>query len=141
MINTNFLSIKSITKRESKNFSKKFEKIILDINKDIKDNKKTLNILNKNFKFNFKIGDLKKYKKFKIIAILGMGGSILGAEAIHNYFQHKIKKKFYFFDDLDEDKIINFKKKRKFFKGSFYYYFKIREYNRDLIKFICIKYY
>ena len=90
MINTNFLSINSITKRESKNFSKKFEKIILDINKDIKDNKKTLNILNKNFKFNFKIGDLKKYKKFKIIAILGMGGSILGAEAIHNYFQHKM---------------------------------------------------
>ena len=119
MINTNFLSINSITKRGSKNFSKKFEKIILDINKDIKDNKKILNILNKNFKFNFKIGDLKKYKKFKIIAILGMGGSILGAEAIHNYFQHKIKKKFYFFDDLDEDKIINFKKKENFSKVLF----------------------
>lgn len=119
MIYTNLISIKSIKKRESKNFSRKFEKIISDINKDIKDNKRTLNVLNKNFKLNFKIEDLKKYKKFKIIAIIGMGGSILGAEAIHNYFQHKIKKKLYFFNDLDEDKINNFKKKENFSKVLF----------------------
>ena len=37
-----------------------------------------------------------------------MGGSILGAEAIYNFFQKKIKKKFYFFNDLDERKNIKF---------------------------------
>ena len=40
-----------------------------------------------------------------------MGGSILGAEAIYNFLQAKVKKKIYFFNDLDENKIINFKKK------------------------------
>ena len=35
-----------------------------------------------------------------------MGGSILGTEAIYNFLKKKIKKKIYFFDDLDERKII-----------------------------------
>ena len=33
-----------------------------------------------------------------------MGGSILGAEAINNFFRKKIKKNIYFFDDLNEEK-------------------------------------
>ena len=40
-----------------------------------------------------------------------MGGSILGAEAIYDFFQSKIKK-FYFFNDIDENKITEFKKKK-----------------------------
>ena len=39
-----------------------------------------------------------------------MGGSILGAEAIYNFLELKIKKKIYFFDDLDTKKIARFKK-------------------------------
>ena len=39
-----------------------------------------------------------------------MGGSILGADAIYNFFQHKLKKNFIFIDDLDENKILNLKK-------------------------------
>jgi len=39
-----------------------------------------------------------------------MGGSILGAEAIYNSFKNKIKKKFYFFNNLNEDEVTNFKK-------------------------------
>ena len=30
-----------------------------------------------------------------------MGGSSLGAEAIYNFMKYKIKKKFYFFNNLD----------------------------------------
>ena len=40
-----------------------------------------------------------------------MGGSILGAEAINNFLEKKIKKKIYFFDNLDVKKISKFKKK------------------------------
>ena len=40
-----------------------------------------------------------------------MGGSILGAEAIYNFLGEKIKKKVYFFNDLDENKIFHFKEK------------------------------
>ena len=39
-----------------------------------------------------------------------MGGSILGADAIYNFFQFKVKKNFIFFDDIDENKISNLKK-------------------------------
>ena len=40
-----------------------------------------------------------------------MGGSILGAESIYQFLKDKIKKKIYFFDDIDQEKILNFKKK------------------------------
>ena len=40
-----------------------------------------------------------------------MGGSILGSEAINNFLQKKIKKKVYFFNNLDTLKISEFKKK------------------------------
>jgi glucose-6-phosphate isomerase len=48
-----------------------------------------------------------------------MGGSILGVEAIYGFFEKKIKKKIYFFDDLDESKIKNFKKRENFSKTLF----------------------
>ena len=102
-----------------KNLSKKFDQIFLEIKADIKNTKKTLNVLDDNFKFNFKIKDLKKFNKFKIIALIGMGGSILGSEAIYYFLQKKIKKKFYFFNNLDETKITNFKKKENLSKVLF----------------------
>ena len=80
---------------------------------------KTLNILSKNFKFNFKINDLKGFKKYKSVAIIGMGGSILGSEAIYNFLGNKIKKKFYFFNDLNLRKSFLFKKKEKLDKILF----------------------
>ena len=43
-----------------------------------------------------------------------MGGSILGSEAIQYFLKEKLKKKIFFFDDIDENKIINFKKKKEF---------------------------
>ena len=97
---------------KKKNFSLKFEKVFDEIIQDINfQKKKTISILNKDYKFNFKTKELKRFKKFKTIALIGMGGSILGAEAISNFLGKKIKKKVYFFNDLNENKISNFKKK------------------------------
>ena len=94
-----------INKSTAKRLSRKFDKIFLEIRDDIKNKTKTLNVLDRDFKFNFKIKDLKKFKKFKTIAIIGMGGSILGSEAIYSFLEKKIKKKVYFFNDLDEKMI------------------------------------
>ena len=113
------IKLKNLGSGSIKNLSKKFDKILLEIKADIKDNKKTLNVLDKNFKFNFKINELKKFKKFKTIALIGMGGSILGAEAIHHFLKTKVKKKIYFFNDLNEYKILSFKKKEKISKVLF----------------------
>ena len=49
-------------------------------------------LLSKKFNFSFKKNSLKKYKKYKKIIVLGMGGSILGAKAIHCFLKHRIKK-------------------------------------------------
>ena len=109
----------NLKKNSHSNLSKKFEKIFLEISNDVKTKKKTLNILDKKFKLNFKIKDLKKFKNYKTITLIGMGGSILGTEAIYNFFQKKIKKKFYFFNNLDENKLYDFKKKENLSKVLF----------------------
>ena len=106
---------KNFVKKLSKNIKKIFSEVIDETNNP----KKTLNVLSNEFKFNFKVKDLQKFKKFETIAIIGMGGSILGTEAINNFLQQKIKKKIYFFDDLNIKKILNFKKKKNLDKILF----------------------
>ena len=110
MIISNNLKLNFSKDKKSKSF-KKFEKILKSIMKNISYPNNTLNILSKNFNFNFKKNEIEKFKKFKKIAVIGMGGSILGTEAIYSFLKHKIKKKVYFFDDLDENKIFEIKKK------------------------------
>jgi glucose-6-phosphate isomerase len=117
-INNNIQS-KNLKKGLMKKLNNNFKKIFLEIKNDIINPQKTLNILDKNFQFNFKTKDLKKFQKFKTVAIIGMGGSILGSKAIYHFFQNKIKKKFYFFDDLNENKIENFSRKESFSKVLF----------------------
>ena len=118
MINNNFsfnnkFDQKILNKKRSIKLLKKYTKADKEIKKEI-NLKKTLNVLNKNFKLNFNKSDLKKFKDYKNIVIIGMGGSILGSEAIYNFLKDKIRKKIYFFDDIDEKKISDFKKKINF---------------------------
>ena len=118
MINNNFsfnnkFDQKILNKKRSIKLLKKYAKVDKEIKKEI-NLKKTLNVLNKNFKLNFNKSDLKKFKDYKNIVIIGMGGSILGSEAIYNFLKDKIRKKIYFFDDIDEKKISDFKKKINF---------------------------
>jgi len=94
-----------------KKFRKKFKNIFSTIKADFFKSDKTLNVLNSKFDFNIEFKDLKRFKNFKTIAIVGMGGSILGAEAIYHLFKNKIKKNIFFFNDLNENELINFKKK------------------------------
>ena len=115
----NNIQSENLKSSSSRYLSKKFEKIFLEIKRDIKDVKKTIHILDDKLKFNFKTRNLKKFKNFKTIVLIGMGGSILGSEAIYNFFKKKIKKKFYFFNDLNENKIIEFKKKENISKTLF----------------------
>ena len=110
LIAKNKISKKFLRKKNIKNLSKDFEKekkkLLLEI-----DNKFDLcNILNENFEFNFNFKDLKRFKSYKTIAIIGMGGSILGAQAIYHFFQNKIKKKIFFFNDINLEQIKIFKK-------------------------------
>ena len=76
--------------------SQEIEKIKIDL--DIKKN--TLHLLSKKFLLNFKEKDLNRFKKFKSIIVIGMGGSILGSESIYSFLRNKIEKDFIFIDNL-----------------------------------------
>ena len=104
-ISNKFLNYKLI-KKISKNYKKIFNEILFEKNNP----NKIFNLFSENFRFNFDLNEIQKFKKFKKIAIIGMGGSILGSEAINNFLEKKIKKKVYFFDNLEQEKISNFKK-------------------------------
>ena len=69
----------------------------------------------KRFNFSFKNQEINKLKSFKTIAVIGMGGSSLGSEAIYSFLKHKIKKNVLFLNNIDDIKIkeIQNQKKRK----------------------------
>ena len=92
----NYIQEKKIPKKKEKNLEKKIKELQKKIFKEIDDPQKTLNIFNKNFKFSFNVSDLAKFNTFKKIAIIGMGGSILGAESLYHLFKDKVKKDIFF---------------------------------------------
>ena len=109
LLHKNFLTNKHFKKKSKKN---SFFKILSEINNNCDFKKDTYHVLSNKYDFNFKNSNLKKFKKFKNIAIVGMGGSILGTNAIHDFLRYKIKKEVIFFDNIDREKINRFKKKK-----------------------------
>ena len=109
----------SITNNIKKNYFKsnlysrdkiRLKKIIKYIYNNIDNKKDTFHILSKKFILNFNEQNFKKFKKFKLIIIIGMGGSILGSHAIYSFLKQKINKNFIFMDNLDQIKIEQIKK-------------------------------
>ena len=98
-----------------KNFQiKKNKKKINNIKKKlinlVDENNEIIVSLSKKYKYSFKIKELSKYKNFFNYRIIGMGGSSLGSKAIYKFLKHKIKKNFYFIDNLKNEKKIDNKK-------------------------------
>tara|TARA_Y100001970_G_scaffold285109_1_gene403964 strand:- start:3824 stop:4978 length:1155 start_codon:yes stop_codon:yes gene_type:complete len=60
-----------------------------------------LDSLNSKYKYSYSKKQIKKIKKDKNYRIIGIGGSILGAQAIYQFLKHKIKKKFIFINNLN----------------------------------------
>ena len=57
----------------------------------------------KGYELDFSKKMIKKFSKYKNIVLIGMGGSILGTKSIFSFLKNKIKKKVFFFDNLDYD--------------------------------------
>ena len=65
-----------------------------------------------NYKYSYTKEQIKKINKNKNFRLIGMGGSTLGVEAIYQFLNHKIKKKFIFINNLNS-KLNNYEKKIK----------------------------
>ena len=76
----------------------------------LREDNKILQSLNAKYSDSYTKKSLSKYKNFKNIRVIGMGGSSLGTKAIYSFLKHKIKKKFIFFDNLQANRIKNNKK-------------------------------
>ena len=70
------------------------------LSKLLNENNQILHSLGKNYKDSFNKKDLSKYRKYLNIRIIGMGGSSLGTRAIYSFLKHRIKKKLFFYDNL-----------------------------------------
>ena len=69
--------------------------------------KKIIQSFSEKYEYAFKNINLRKYKNFKKVNIIGMGGSSLGIKAIYNFFSPKIKKNFTFIDNINLKKNYN----------------------------------
>tara|TARA_B100000686_G_C16721469_1_gene935212 strand:+ start:536 stop:1732 length:1197 start_codon:yes stop_codon:yes gene_type:complete len=99
---------------------KKTKKVFEILKNDLKNGEiPMLESYEKDYKLEFTKNLVKKYSKFKNIVIIGMGGSILGTQTIHSFLREKIKKKIFFFDNLDPSLNLKFKKIKNLKKTCF----------------------
>ena len=81
--------------------SKKKKEIKDILKKELTRSYSLLNSFSKNYRYSFKKHNLKKFGKYNHINLVGMGGSILGTEAIYDFLKFKIKKKIKFYNNLN----------------------------------------
>ena len=87
------------------------KKVSVILKKLLKKDNEILNSLNRNYKNSYTKKTLSKFKNFSEIILIGMGGSILGSRSIYSFLKNKIKKNFYFVDNLE--KFFSFSKNKK----------------------------
>ena len=119
IIYKNFIQKEFFSSKNNKLINKKFLNILNSITFNLNSSKSVMNSLSNKFRFNFKIKDLKRFKKFNTVVMVGMGGSILGSEAIYSFLKKRIKKHFIFLNDIDEDELQRIKSKQKLSKILF----------------------
>ena len=93
--------------KKQKNFLYKFLK-----NQNLINEYPFLKSLTKDYKYSYRKKDVKSLQKFSSFNLVGMGGSVLGTEAIYDFLNHKIKKNFLFYDNLQCQKISKSKYKK-----------------------------
>ena len=71
------------------------------LNKILNKKNSVIESLSKNYKNSYDKKLLNEYKKSLNFRVIGMGGSILGTQAIYDFLGNKIKKKFEFINNLD----------------------------------------
>jgi len=106
---TNNIDFKNFKVTKNINNVKNIKKLLLN---NINSKNEIINSLKKSYKYSFDKKKLYNLKKYSTIALIGMGGSLLGAKAIYSFLKKKISKNFLFLDNFDFLKKIIYKKKK-----------------------------
>ena len=95
---TKNIKLKSFNKSNLKEIIKKKLELI------IKGKSQLIKSLSKEYKDKYDFKKIKKIFGKNDVRLIGMGGSILGSQAIYYFLKEKIKKKFFFIDNLTSSK-------------------------------------
>ena len=90
---------KSINFKNFKNI-KNNKEIEKDFHLLLKEKNSIIESLGVSYKYSYSKKLVTKLKKYSHLKIIGIGGSILGTQAIYDFLKHKIKKKIYFINNL-----------------------------------------
>ena len=106
---TKNIKFKNFIRKKSPKINKILRNVIKD--KALIEKYPLLKSMNKNYEYSYQKKKIKLFKIFSKVNLVGMGGSILGAETIYNFLKHKIKKNFYFYNNLNFQSIPKTNKK------------------------------
>ena len=81
--------------------NQKIKKIFSEILQKKRSKYRVINTFSNDYQYSFNKKKIIRLKKYKTISIFGLGGSSLCIKAIYDFLKSKIKKKVYFFDNLD----------------------------------------
>ena len=96
---TNNIFLKSFLRKKSESKIKKKLKLIVEQKNEL------FKSMSKDYIDSYNLKKIKKITKKNSIKLIGIGGSILGSQAIYNFLCDKIKKNFYFINNLEPFKI------------------------------------
>ena len=85
---------------KKKNYNK-VKRLFSEILQKKDPNCKVIETFSKNYKYSYNKKEINKFKKYKAISIFGLGGSSLCIKAIYDFLRPRIKKKVYFYDNLN----------------------------------------
>ena len=81
--------------------NKKIKKLFSEILQKKNISHKVIDTFSNNYKYSYNKKKIAKFKKYKTISVFGLGGSSLCIKAIYDFLRFKIRKKVYFYDNLD----------------------------------------
>ncbi|MDC3151467.1 glucose-6-phosphate isomerase [Candidatus Pelagibacter sp.] len=85
------------TKKKNNKIKRFFYEILQKKNPDYR----IIDTFSNNYQYSYNKKEITKFKKYKSISIFGLGGSSLCIKAIYNFLKFKIRKKVYFYDNLN----------------------------------------
>ena len=91
------ISCFNLKKKNNKNIKNLFSKILQKKGHSYR----VINTFSNKYQYSYKKKKISKFKKYKSISIFGLGGSSLCIKAIYDFLGFKIRKKVYFYDNLD----------------------------------------
>jgi len=81
--------------------NQKIKRLFSEILKKKNSSYRVINTFSNNYKYSYDKKKIARYQKYKTISIFGLGGSSLCIKAIYDFLGFKIRKKVYFYDNLN----------------------------------------